>query len=494
MAIRSPVGIRYLSGTRLRRAVVAGAHRVIASADLLDRINVFPVPDADTGQNLSATLWAVLHGLRGCRGTGVGEVAKVLAQSALRGARGNSGVILAQFFQGLAEGLGGQARVELGGFSRALSRAALRARQALAEPQEGTILSAISAFAHRVEELAARLGDFVPTLREGLAAARQALRESRELLPSLREAGVVDAGALGFVRFLEGIVHYITTGEMDELSRTMPEPQPERVRVKYEPASISFRYCTECTLAGPHLPAEEVKRAWGELGDSVVVAGDRELLHLHVHTNVPARALEIAAQFGQVQSSKVDDMWAQHAEAFGEPKTGAIALVVDTSCDLPDRIMTRHRIHIVPLRVRVGGREYRDRVELTPQEFYRLMRGEPQVGTSQPPPADFLETYRHLGRTFSQILALVLAKDLSGTWNSAHLASQELSQPGLEVKVVDSGTLSGGLGLVAWAAALGIEAGLSLPQVAELARAAAREVKFFGGLPNLEPLGRSGRV
>jgi hypothetical protein len=474
--------------------VVAGAHRVIASADLLDRINVFPVPDADTGQNLSATLWAVLHGLRGCRASGVGEVAQAIAQAALRGARGNSGVILAQFFQGLAEGLGEQVRVELSGFSQALTRAASRARQALAEPKEGTILSSISAFARRVEELAGRLGDFVPTLREGLAAARQALRESREILPSLKAAGVVDAGALGFVRFLEGIVRYISTGEVDELARTMAEPEPEKARVKYEPASISFRYCTECTLSGTDLPCEEIKRAWGELGDSVVVAGGADFLHLHVHTNVPARALEVAARFGEVNSPKVDDMWAQHAEAFGEPKAGAIALVVDTSCDLPDRIMTRHRIHIVPLRVRVGGREYRDRVELTPGEFYRLMSGDPQVGTSQPPPADFLEVYRHLGRNFSQLLALVLAKDLSGTWNSAYLASKEVSQPGLEVEVVDSGTLSGGLGLVAWAAALGIEAGLSLPQVVELARRAARQVKFWGGLPNLEPLGRSGRV
>ena len=169
---------------------------------------MFPVADSDTGKNLSATMWALLQALQGLRAPAVGEVAARMAQATLEGARGNSGVIFAQFFQGLAEGLTGQRRVEIRGFAQALKGAALAA------PQEGTILSAISAFAARVEELATHLGDFVPVMREGLAAAREALRNSRNILPALQAAGVVDAGALGFVRFLEGIVHYIATGEV----------------------------------------------------------------------------------------------------------------------------------------------------------------------------------------------------------------------------------------------------------------------------------------
>ncbi|MBC7099722.1 DegV family EDD domain-containing protein, partial [Candidatus Bipolaricaulota bacterium] len=467
---------------------------VIGSSDLLDRINVFPVADSDTGKNMSATMWTVLQGLRGCRAVYVGEVAGAVAEAALRGARGNSGVIMAQFFQGLAEGLAGERRVEIRGLARALGQAAARARQALACPQEGTILSAISAFSTRAEELAERLGDFVPVLREGLSAAREAVRRSRDILPALRKAGVVDAGALGFLRFLEGIVHYISTGEVEEVGRVGPSPVSPKAKVKFDPSSISFRYCTECTLKGEGLPAEEIKAALSELGDSVVVAGSPTFLHLHVHTNTPARALELARGFGRTAAERVDDMWAEHAEAFGGPREARIALLVDTSCDLPDHLLTRFRIQIVPLRVRLGDVEYRDRVELTPRAFYERIKGAGASGTSQPPPADFLEAFEKLGRAFQHVVALVLAADLSGTWNAARIAAEGLKGEGIDVEVVDTGTLSAGLGLCTWAAARGAEAGLDPRQVVQLAREAAARVRFWVGLPDLSPLGRSGRV
>jgi hypothetical protein len=494
MALRNPIGIRYLSGPRLRRAVVAGAYRVIGSSDVLDRINVFPVADSDTGKNMSATMWTVLQGLRSCRAMQVGEVAGTVAEAALRGARGNSGVIMAQFFQGLAEGLAEERQVEIRGLARALGQAAARAQQALAAPKEGTILSAISAFATRAEELAERFGDFALVLREGLSAAREAVRKSREVLPALREAGVVDAGALGFVRFLEGIVHYVTTGEVDEVGQVGPSPVSPKAKVKLDPGSILFRYCTECTLEGEGLPADEVKAAMSELGDSVVVAGSPTFLHLHVHTNTPARALEIARDFGKVAAEKADDMWGEHTEAYGEPRADRIALVVDTSCDLPDHLMTRYRIQIVPLRVWVDEEEYRDRVELTPSAFYERIKGARAAGTSQPPPADFLEAFVHLGQTFQHVVALILAADLSGTWNAARVAAEELKDKGIDVQVVDTGTLSGGLGLCSWAAAKGAEVGLGPGQVAQLAKEAAARVRFWVGLPDLSPLGRSGRV
>jgi len=494
MEFRGSIGIRYLSGPRLARAAAAGAHRVIASADQLDRINVFPVADSDTGKNLSATMWTVLHTLRGLRTPGVGEVAGKMAQAALQGARGNSGVIFAQFFQGLAEGLAGRRRVDLVGFSQALKRAAARAWDALAVPKEGTILSAISAFASRMEELAGRLGDFVPAMREGLEAAQKALRESRYILPSLQAAGVVDAGALGFVRFLEGIVHYISTGELDEIGRRGLSPREERAKVSYEPQSISFRYCTECTLKGEKLPAGEIKAALGELGDSVVVAGSPTFLHLHVHTNTPARAFEVARAYGEVAGEKVDDMWAQHAEAYAPRKAGELALVVDTTCDLPERLMTRYRIHIVPVWLELDGQGFKDRVELTPAEFYRRMREARSASTSQPSPGEFLTVFRRLGESFPHLVVLTLAADLSGTWSVAQGAARDLADQGPSIRVVDTGTLSAGLGLVAWAAARGIEAGLGPEQVAALARETTGRIGFWAGLPDLEPLGKSGRV
>lgn len=489
-----PLGIRRITGERLRRAVTAGARKVIAQADQLDQINVFPVADFDTGKNLAVTMGAILHVPPGLPWRPVGAMARDLATATLRGARGNSGVIFAQFFHGLAEGLGGASVADVPLFARALARAAARSHQALAEPKEGTILTAITAFANRVEELAGDTEDFVPLMQNGLVAAELALAKTSSLLPILRDAGIVDAGALAFVRFVEGIVHYIATGKMEEVSLVGANPPLDRPTVKYDPEAITFRYCTECVVEGDGIELEAIREVLGSLGDSVVVAGSPEFFHLHVHTNAPARVRELAAAFGTVAREKVDDMWVQHAESAAESVKAGLALVVDTSCDLPEFLMTRHRIAIVPVRVRVGTEEFRDRTELTVRGFYERVQSGAETSTSQPPPADFLDAFVHLGRRFPSILALVLAKGLSGTWNSASQAAREAAGTGCGIEVVDSGTLSGGLGLVAWAVARGIEAGLRLREAAQLAREAAKRVVFWAALPDLRPLARSGRA
>ncbi|MBC7093082.1 DegV family EDD domain-containing protein [Candidatus Bipolaricaulota bacterium] len=494
MATTRPAGIAHLTGDRLRRAVAAGARKVIASADQLDQINVFPVADFDTGKNLATTMWAILQELRGVQRQPVAEVSQAVAQAALHGARGNSGVIVAQFFQGLAEGLAGKLRVDVPAFAHAVRRAAERSWEALATPKEGTILSVISAFAARVEELARGMADFVPLVKEGFTAAEAALERTRGALPALRAAGVVDAGALGFVRFLQGIIHYIATGHTEEVGRAGVTPTPEKAQVKYDPAGVAFRYCTECTVRGVVLPQDAVKEALSTLGDSVVVAGSATFLHLHVHTNTPARVVEVARGFGEVAEEKVDDMWAQHTEAAGEAVKGELVVVVDTSCDLPEFLMTRYRIPIVPLRVRVGGQEFKDRIELTAHGFYQRMKEGADTGTSQPPPGDFLDMFRHLGQHYSGVLAVLLAKDLSGTWSVAAQAAGELAREGIRVEVVDSGTLSGGLALVTWATANGVQAGLGLAAAGALARECSRRVRFWAALPDLRPLARSGRV
>lgn len=488
-----PLGIRRITGERLRRAVTAGARKVIAQADHLDQINVFPVADFDTGKNLAATMGMLLHVPPGLPWQPVGDVARDLATAALRGARGNSGVIFAQFFHGLSEGLARASFADVQLFAKALARAATRSRQALVEPKEGTILTAIAAFTSCVEELAVDTEDFIPVMEKGLRAAERALAETRSTLPALRDAGVVDAGALGFVRFLEGIVNYIATGKVEEVFLVGMSPPLERPKVNYDPEAIAFRYCTECVVEGDGMEAEVVREVLAPLGDSVVVAGSPQVLHLHVHTNAPARVRELAEAFGTVAQEKVDDMWAQHA-AVAEPAKARLALVVDTSCDLPEHLMTRHRIAVVPVRVRVGRDEFRDRIELTVRGFYERVQAGAETSTSQPPPADFLDAFVHLGRRSSGLLALVLAKDLSGTWNSASQAAREAAGTGCKIEVVDSGTLSGGLGLVAWAVARGMEAGLRLGEAVQLAREAAKRVLFWAALPDLRFLARSGRA
>ena len=216
------ISVQRLSGYGLRRALVAGIQRVIARRDEINRINVFPVPDGDTGTNLAFTLSAVLQGVRAPRLASAGEVLRRAAAEAIDGARGNSGAILAQFFQGVSEALGPSKRLTPDALARAVSRGSSLAREAMADPREGTILSVIHAFAVSLREQADCGNDFRTGFRNALLVAREALRQTPEQLAALRAAGVVDAGALGFVDMLEGIGEFIETGRRADDSE-MPE-------------------------------------------------------------------------------------------------------------------------------------------------------------------------------------------------------------------------------------------------------------------------------
>ena len=218
---------RHLSAYGLRRALIAGIRRVVEQREEINRINVFPVADRDTGTNLAFTLGAVLQGVREPRFVSAGEILRRVAEGALDGARGNSGAIMAQFFQGLAEGPEPGRLLTAGALAQAAARGSARARTAMADPLEGTMLSAIQAFA---DGLQARAGageqDIRACFRCALERAREALRRTRDQIRALHSAGVVDAGALGFVDLLEGIAEYIERGR-GGLDDGLPEESPD---------------------------------------------------------------------------------------------------------------------------------------------------------------------------------------------------------------------------------------------------------------------------
>jgi len=282
--------IHYLNGERLRRAVITGAQRIIANKDLLDRINVFPVPDLDAGSNLAATMRGVIRGLNLSKPSLV-MVSSTIASSALAGARGNSGVIMAQFFQGLREGIADQIQISVTHFVEAAKRAATRAREALANPQEGTILTVMSDFADHIARNAERLSDFLSLLEEGLQTARRSLAETTDRLAVLRKAGVVDAGALGFVNFLEGFVESLECSEEEEAVAVEVLERDFDIATGYVPECVDFRYCTEGILIGEGIDRMALKQRLTQFGDSVVVAGTEQEVHVHVHTNAPAHVL-----------------------------------------------------------------------------------------------------------------------------------------------------------------------------------------------------------
>jgi len=302
----------------------------------------------------------------------------------------------------------------------------------------------------------------------------------------------VDAGAQGFVYMLEGIVRYLR-----EASRHgPPEAPPEEVKAavfEKQLESILFRYCTEVLLEGEAIDRHELRRSAALLGDSIVIAGSASKVRLHVHTNEPEKLFEMAARLAEVAQTKVEDMRAQHETRFDQNRAARVAVVTDSTCDLPPSLFEELNIGVVPVRVTFGSENYLDKVTLTPSEFYARFAVTTQVPrTSQPPPADFTQVHQNLATHAGSIVSIHLSAAVSGTYQAAIVGSRPVEKTRLEH--VDSRNVSVGLGLVVRAAAEAAAASRSVDEVAQIARDAAARARLFIAVPTLEHLVRGGRV
>ncbi len=487
------IAISYLDGNRLSRAVIAGAHFVAERAEVLNKINVFPVPDGDTGTNVASTLQKVAAGISRLRQRHVREMSKAVADEAIGGARGNSGAILAQFFCGFSEGLPDSPRVTTRGFGSAVVKAAESAYGAIARPVEGTILTVIRDWARNVADRAAEVADFGVLLPESLKVAKTSLENTPKQMKLLEKAGVVDAGAQAFVYLLEGIIKYVR-----EAARLAPPPpgEPEDVKAAaFEKMSgaILFRYCTEALLEGDAIDRDVLRRETALLGDSIVMAGGASRIRLHVHTNEPEKLFEMAGKFADVAQTKVEDMRAQHESRFDQNRAERVGIVTDSTCDLPASMLEDLAVGVVPVRVYFGSENYLDKVTIMPAEFYaRFAVTDQAPKTSQPPPADFTQVYENVAAHAGSIVSIHVSSAVSGTYQAAIVGARGVAKT--KIEHVDSRNVTVGLGLVVRAAAEAAAAGKSADEVARIAREAAERVRTFVAVPTLTHLVRGGRV
>ncbi|HMV27066.1 MAG TPA: DAK2 domain-containing protein, partial [bacterium] len=269
--------IKYLDGIRLKRSVIAGCNHVINKKEYLNNINVFPVPDGDTGTNMASTLKNIAETVEKEELHEIDSMAIVLADSALMGARGNSGVIMAQFFQGMNEGLQGSAKCTTKKFSDAVQKATKSAWSAISNPVEGTILSVIRDWGKSVEKNAEKTDDFSELFRESLADAKQSLANTPKQMAALAKAGVVDAGAQGFVTMLEGVLDFIENGRISDIKRQgLSETEDEAMEAHIDEHAfeeITYQFCTECLLVGENMDREKIRESLNKFGDSLIVAG-----------------------------------------------------------------------------------------------------------------------------------------------------------------------------------------------------------------------------
>jgi len=489
------IKIHYIDGERLKRSIIASAGRISEMQEKLNSINVFPVADADTGTNMVATMQSIVASAQECQIGTLQEVCASIAEGALTGARGNSGAILAQFFYGLSEGARGKERLSSREFAQAVNTAVKRAREALSNPREGTILTVMQDWADHLKNQAIGEKDFARLFRESLKKARESLAETPKRLQTLRRAGVVDAGAQGFVHLLEGLTDFIDTGKIVAFrARSHVVDRIRHMHFHKVEKELRHRFCTECVISGSDLSRMLVMKSMEKFGDSLIVVGGGHKIRIHIHTNNPDKVFAAAAIFGAVASTKVEDMRRQQQEALGRAAKRPIGLVTDSTCDIPPDLIERHQIEVVPVFINVGGRNFQDRVEISTNDFYQILKNDSQkLTTSQPPVSSFSACYKKVAQKYEAILSIHISEALSGTIQGARLAVRDLKDK-VRCEVINSKTTSAALGLIVGEAGRLIESGASLAEVHAGIERAIAQVRFFVSVPTIKYLVRSGRV
>ena len=482
-----------LDGLRLSRAFRVGIRQLLSRQEHLNKINVYPVPDGDTGTNLAITLGAVLGVLQRTPDAHAGNTLTRIADAALDGARGNSGAILAQFLLGLGDKLGHLALLTPANLAEGAVGGAAYARESLSEPRDGTILSVLTDFAQAAHAAAAGATEFRPVLDRAMRAAQDSLARTTEQLEALRRANVVDAGAQGFVELASGFADYIASGSDAE-----PDPcnagviDASSVETAGSELALEYRWCTECVVSGENVDRRRLRETLSTHGASLVVAGLAHKARVHIHANDPTEVFRVAGQFGQVSGEKADDMHRQQRAAHA--KNRRVAIVTDSAADIPEDEMDRLDIHMVPARVHLGDRSYLDKVGITAEEFFdEIERGAHHPKTSQPPPGDFRRRFEFLASHYDSVVSINLTRRVSGTLAAAESAAARTSTHG-EVQVIDSLNASAGQGLVVLHVAELAETGAGLTEVAAAARNILHATYTFGLMGSLEYAVRGGRV
>jgi DegV family protein with EDD domain len=486
---------RHIDGDTFAAALRSGVHRVLGQQELLNRINVYPVADSDTGTNLALSLGSTLSILNSPGEKHLGTLLAGVADALLDGSRGNSGAIVAQFFQGVSDAAGEITRFTAYSFGKAVSLGSEYAHDALSQPREGTILSVIAAFAESINAQVFRVPEpgFRAILDEALVRAEEALANTPNQLDVLRKAGVVDAGAKGFTELVSGFVAYLRDGSEVPLpdGSIAHESEPPVDASGFDSAS-QYRFCTECIVTGSDIDRRKLREQLSVFGDSLVLAGTKRKAKIHIHADDPDAVFDTARRFGELSAEKADDTHRQQAATHDGLQ--AFAVIVDSGADISDADMERLDIHMVPCRIQFGDHGYLDKVSITIDEFYEELASSPHhPTTSQPAPGDFRRQFQFLASHFDDVISINLTSVASGTCEAARLAASRTDAPG-RIHVIDSRNASLGQGQLAVLAAECARAGAGIQETLDLVQEQIPQTRTYAIVRDLRYAVSGGRL
>lgn len=492
MSLLAPAPLIEMDGRRLYYTFIAGARKVIQHQIELNKINVFPVNDGDTGTNLASTIRAVIDSLHPHRSYKI--TADRIAETTLENARGNSGIIFAQFLYGMSSETANLKTITLSQFAESIKNSVRYIYEAVANPVEGTMLTVIKDWANYIYENRFSMTDFNQLFINSFEILKQSLLETKYKLAVLTRANVVDAGARGFVLFIEGIIDFIRSRNLKELisikaSTGLFEKLEESI-----PEKVEFRYCTEALIKNNNINRKELLGILENYGNSIVIAGSEKVRRLHVHTNTPALLFNELRKTGILAFQKAEDMVRQSEVVYN--RKWKIAIVTDSTCDLPQDILDKYQVNMLPLSLHFGENQYLDKVTIQPEQFYKIMNEDVDFPKSaQVNEKAFANLYSHLSSHYDSIIAINLSDKLSGTFNSSQKAALEISREfNKPISVINSRNISGGLGLLVLRAAYAIEEGYSHDQVVNMIQKWTNDLRIFVSVSTMKYLVKGGRI
>ena len=483
--------ISQLDGRLLYYAFQAGGHRILQQQAEINKINVFPVNDKDTGTNLASTIRSVLDNLRPHKSYKI--TLSGIAENALMGARGNSGIIFAQFLYGMNLATIEKGHISVSEFIDSVGKSIPYMYDAVSNPVEGTMITVIKEWAESIKTNT-KSTDFRKFLLESLESLNSSLEATRQKMKTLRQSNVVDAGAKGFVVFMEGIIEFIRANDIRQFVAQPDETLEPIHDEELHEGEITFRYCTEAILKNLKVSKSELQQFLSKDGDSVVVAGSDSLSRIHIHTNDPAELFYKLKDLGTITFQKADDMIRQNEAATA--RKWNVAVVTDSTCDLSQELIDFYQIYTLPLNINFGDNHYLDKVTITPNHFYDLLESSPEFPkTSQINEHSFVNLYSHLASHYDAIISVHLTSQFSGTYMNSVKAAEKISAEfNKPIYTIDSKTLSGSLGLLVLRVAQSIEAGSAAAGIVKAVEKWKPNAKIFVSVKDLKYMIKGGRV
>ncbi len=478
--------LRILESQTFYSALITACNHLVSQREHLNAINLFPVADGDTGDNMAATALAVIQ--YSAPQPSLTETLKSISNAAISGARGNSGMIFSQFFNGLADCLPSNEQLNTRAFAALISQSIKSVRAAILNPVEGTIITAMDRWSESCASLAESQHCFIKLLQHSLQYIDEAVQSTSKTLEVLREANVVDAGALGFYHFVSGFADYLANPQ-----QVIPVHETIRLEVSdhqfEQGCQPEHRYCTEAMISAEGIDKSKLAKTLEAFGDSIVLSGNHNVCRFHIHSNKPSDVFSAIHDLGDITQPKIDDMLRQF-EVIHKRKQ-SIALVTDSSANIPQDLLDHHQIHLIPLHLYFDDHHLLDHYCVNKETLYdKLAALKKYPTTSLPNPSRVKEKLNLLAKHYDHVLVISLSQALSGTHDVFVKASQEAEN----IHVINSKHTAGSQGLLVHHAAQLIEQGLAIEEIKQTITAKISKTHLFVLVNQFDSLIRSGRI